>query len=491
MNAADPHSALQAALRALPAVDHVLKQPAIVELLDDYPRGEVLSVVRSVIESRRSTLRAGHYIATDIPALALEIRERLYERSQPRIRRVINATGIVLHTNLGRAPLPAAAVDALVNAASGYCNLEYDLATGRRGSRHDHLRDLLRELCQVEDALVVNNNAAATYLALHTFGSGRAAIISRGQLVEIGGSYRLPDIMAAANCRMVEVGTTNRTRISDYERAIDAESGLLLRVHCSNYRIEGFTASASLAKLVELGRRHNLLVVDDLGSGLLTPDLPWPALSEDDREAGVTTPPDWDEPSIAESIATGADLTLFSGDKLLGGPQAGIILGRRDLIADLRRNPLTRAFRPGKLTLAALEATLRIYRDPGAVIEQIPAWRYLARSRTTLERAARDLADAIAAALPEATVTGVADFSEAGGGSLAARPFPTWVVAVAVPGVPAAELVVHLRQRDVPIICRIRADALLLDPRTVEPDELEQIPAALAEALRECGVARD
>lgn len=490
MSPSSRDDALHAALRDLPAVDHLLKQPAVAELLADYPRGEVLHVVRAVLDERRAALRSGRSLAVDVPALALEIRQQLYERRRPRLRRVINATGIVLHTNLGRAPLPDEAVDALVSAAAGYCNLELSLETGRRGDRHENVREPLRELCGVADAFVVNNNAAATFLVLNTFATGREVIISRGQLVEIGGSYRLPDILAAAGCRMIEVGTTNRTRIGDYARALNEHTAILLRVHTSNYRIEGFTESAALAELVELGRRNHVLVADDLGSGLLTKKLPWPDptdVAAGGPEAGrafPTRPDTWDEPSVDESVAAGADLILFSGDKLLGGPQAGIILGRADLIAAVRRNPLARAFRPCKLTFAALEATLRLYRDPDAVVRQVPALRMLSRPQAELESAARKLAQAIADAVPGLEVRGEPDCSEAGGGALAARPFPTWVVAVRPSASAAAAVAAELRRRDVPVLCRIREEALLFDPRTLTDDDADQIPAALVEALR-------
>jgi L-seryl-tRNA(Ser) seleniumtransferase len=517
-----PHAPL-AALRELPSVDTLLKQPAVVNLSDDYPRSEVVYAIRAVLEERRATLRAGGQADCDLPALALDIRQRLYERSQPHLRKVINATGVVLHTGLGRAPLAQEALDAIVETAGSYCNLELDLATGQRGNRHDHVRDLLRELCEVEDALVVNNNAAATFLALNTLSAGREAVISRGQLVEIGGSYRLPDIMAAAQCRMVEVGTTNRTRLADYERAVHENTALLLRVHTSNYRIQGFTEETPLADLVALARRHNLVVVDDLGSGLLTHDLPWglgattagaappipvtantppstPTMADGAEEGdpaattvaadsgaenGTAGPRTWDEPTVRESVSAGADLTLFSGDKLLGGPQAGIIVGRADLIAAIHKNPLARAFRPGKLTLAALEATLRLYRDPASVVRRIPALALLARTANELEQAARELAQAISADAPGVEVSGHSDFSEAGGGTLPLHPFPTWVVVVRPQRHTAVELAAALRRRDVPIACRIRDEALVFDPRALETGEAEQIAAALAEVLHE------
>jgi L-seryl-tRNA(Ser) seleniumtransferase len=498
------------ALRTLPSVDHLINQPTVASLLADYPRGELLHVVRGLLDERRRAILAGRTPALDVPALALEIRQRLYERAHPNLRRVINATGIVLHTGLGRAPLAEEAIAAIAEVAAGYCNLELNLETGRRGDRHEHVRDLLRELCDVEDALAVNNNAAATYLTLSTLAAGREVVISRGELVEIGGSYRLPAIMAAAQCRMVEVGTTNRTRISDYEQAITDDTAVLLRVHTSNYRIRGFTQSASLAELVELGRRRHLLVVDDLGSGLLTKDLPWPHFpcsagpqparlggcpagsrdaSENVGHGGPTLRPDspaaWDEPTVAESVAAGADLTLFSGDKLLGGPQAGVILGRAELITRLRKNPLARTFRPGKLTLAGLEATLRLYRDPAAIVQRIPVYRLLARSQTELVEAAGALAEQVAAAAPEVQVSTEPDHSEAGGGSLPTQPFPTQVVVVRLPGTPAEALAEGLRRRELPIICRIRDDALVFDPRTLDGDDADQIPGALAEVIRE------
>jgi L-seryl-tRNA(Ser) seleniumtransferase len=484
----------QAALRALPAVDQLLRQPAVEALSADYPRGELVQVVRAVLDDRRAALRAHQAVQVDIPSLALDIRQRLYERSRPQLRRVINATGIVLHTNLGRAPLSTEAIDAIVETAGGYCNLELDLQTGRRGLRHDHVRGLLREICGVEDAFVVNNNAAATYLTLNTLAAGREVIVSRGQLVEIGGSYRLPDIMAAAQCRMVEVGTTNRTRVGDYERAINDETAVLLRVHCSNYRVEGFTESTPLEALVELAQRHHLLVVDDLGSGLVSEALPWPEANDsgaeeageetEEEEAWRTAPDTWDEPAILDSVDSGAHLTLFSGDKLLGGPQAGIAVGRADLVSALRRNPLARTFRPGKLTLAALEATLRLYRDPSAVVERIPTYRMLARTPAALEAAAHRLAEAIAAVVPEVEITGRSDVSEAGGGSLPTVPFPTCVVEVRVADCPAAALSTELRRRELPVICRIRDDALVFDPRTLTDEDAEQIPGALVEAVR-------
>jgi L-seryl-tRNA(Ser) seleniumtransferase len=394
--AAGPQGAgVQAGLRALPAVDQLLKAPAIGNLLAEFPREELLHAIRAVLNERREALRGGKKVDVDTPSLALAVREKLHERARPHLRRVINATGIVLHTGLGRAPLAEEAVDAIADVAAGYCNLELDLPTGRRGDRHEHVRELLRELSGAEDALVVNNNAGGTFLTLHALTAEREVIISRGQLVEIGGSYRMPDIMAAAHCRMVEVGTTNRTHLYDYERAITEATVALLRVHTSNYRIRGFTESVPLDELVKLARGRALLLIDDLGSGLMAREMPWPA------GGSAAGPAQWDEPSVRESVASGADVVLFSGDKLLGGPQAGVIVGRAELIQRIRKSPLARALRPDKMTLAGLEATLRLYRDPEALVRRLPVFRMLSAPLAELERAAAELARAIGQAAPE------------------------------------------------------------------------------------------
>ena len=475
-SAPDPSAA---ELRNLPSVDTLLNHPSVVPLLDEFPRGELLRCVRGVLDGRRAALRAGRDVSIDGRSLALDIRESLYARSRPHLRRVINATGIVLHTGLGRAPLADSVVDAVAEIAAGYSNLELDLADGTRGNRQDHARNLLCELTGAEAAMVVNNNAAGTFLALHGLTAGREVIVSRGQLVEIGGSYRMPDIMAAAGCRMVEVGTTNRTHLGDYQRAIGDETAALLHVHTSNYRIEGFTTMPSVGELVGLARgaNRNLPVIDDLGSGLLiAPD----ANAAENALPRLMAP--WDEPSVPESLAAGADLVLFSGDKLLGGPQAGLIVGRRDLIAALQADPLARAFRPGKLTLAALEATLRLYRDPQSLVERLPVMRMLISDIRALQERATRLAELIRRACPALTVDCRQDESFAGGGSLPTLPFATWVVIVRRRGVPAEQAAAGLRERETPIIARVRDDALWFDCRTIADDELDQIGSALGEA---------
>lgn len=474
---------IQRRLRSLPAVDHLLRHPAIAGLLDRFPRSELTQSVRDVLDQRRSELVAGREPTLDVRSLALDVRQRLHQRRLPGLRRVVNATGVVLHTGLGRAPLAQEAVDAVAELAGGYCNLELDLASGKRGDRHAHVRGLLCELTGAEDALVVNNNAAATYLALHTLARGRGVVVSRGQLVEIGGSFRMPDVMSAAGCRLVEVGTTNRTRLADYERAIDTDTALLLRVHTSNYRICGFVEDTPLAQLVALARTNALLVVDDLGSGLLRP-LPMP---QEESAAGGFEHPDaaCGEPVARDSVSAGADVVLFSGDKLLGGPQAGIILGQAALLDRMRRNPLLRALRPDKLTLAALEATLRMYRDPDSCRERLPVLWMILRGEEELRDEAQALCDAVRANCPEVDAAIEQGFSEAGGGSLPGVRLPTWLVTVRAAGGPAASLAAALRAGDTPVICRVVRESLVFDPRTLLAGDADRLVASLAEALRE------
>ncbi len=465
-----------ASLRDLPSVDYLLRQPAIASLLDEVARAELLQVIHAVLDDCRAEIRRGDAPALTVVALALRAREKLYERQRPHLRRVINATGVVLHTGLGRAPLAPEALAAAAEIGAGYCNLELELASGQRGDRHEHVRALLAELTGAEDALVVNNNAAATYLSLHALAGGRGVIVSRGQLVEIGGSYRMPDVMAAAGCRMIEVGTTNRTRASDYERAIDEHTAVLLHVHTSNYRIRGFVEQTPLAELAALAHARGLLAVDDLGGGLLDAHLP-----------GLDGLESWDEPSVRDSVAAGADVTLFSGDKLLGGPQAGIILGRRELLSRIRASPLMRTFRPDKLSLAALEATLRLYRDPDSAAQRVPVLRLLSRREPEL----RDCAEALAARI-RAIATGVdcraeADQSEAGGGSLPTATFRTWVVSLAVPPLSAVQLAGALRAQETPILGRIHAERVVLDCRTIGAEDCDLVVSSLAEIARDAG----
>lgn len=395
--------------------------------------------------------------------------QRAREISRPRLRKVINATGVILHTNLGRAVLSQAAREALDAVAGHYCNLELDLETGERGSRQDHVRDLLRELTGAEDALVVNNNAGAVLLALNTLARGKQVVVSRGQLVEIGGSFRLPEIMAASGAILVEVGTTNKTYLRDYEQAVGPETALLLRVHTSNFRIIGFAAEVGIAELAGLGRRLGIPVMEDLGSGLLV-DLGGDFLR--------------DEPVVVASLAAGADVVTFSGDKLLGGPQAGIILGREKYLEPMRKNPLARALRIDKLSLAALEATLRLYLDPDWAKSQIPTLHALFVSVEELRRRAERLRDLLVPALRDQAEAEVqTGFSEAGGGSLPGVALPTFLVLVRPRELSVEELAARLRRAEPPVIARRLEGALALDVRTMLEGEEALVVRAVASCL--------
>ena len=363
-------------LRQLPQVDDLLRHPELAPAVSPLPRLLAAAVVRRVLAAARHSINAEPPAALppslDETALLQDLREALLAAAKPRLRRVVNATGVVIHTNLGRSPLGEAALAQIQAVAAHYSTLEYDLARGARGSRHDHLEGVVQELTGAGGVLVVNNNAAAVLLALNTLAAGKEVVISRGQLVEIGGSFRLPEIMAASGAILREVGTTNKTYLKDFEKAITSETAVLLKVHPSNFRIMGFTHEVTLAEMVDLGRRYGLKVVEDLGSGCLV-DLSRYGLER--------------EPTVQETLKAGADLVLFSGDKLLGGPQAGLILGNREVVEALRKNPMTRALRPDKMTLAALEATLRLYLEEPRALAEIPTLRMLTRPVAELDRA--------------------------------------------------------------------------------------------------------
>ncbi|HZU07667.1 MAG TPA: L-seryl-tRNA(Sec) selenium transferase [Chloroflexota bacterium] len=453
------------ALRQLPSVDRLLQEAAIQALVAQYSRPLVLTAIRATLDAERAAVRAGA-APRDLPALLAAVRAQVAVLASPRLRRVINATGVILHTNLGRAPLSAAALAAMASVGGGYCNLEYDLAAGERGSRHEHVVDRLCRLTGATGALVVNNNASAVLLALAALAAGREVIVSRGQLVEIGGGFRVPDVLRQSGARLVEVGTTNRTYIEDYERAITPDTALLLRVHPSNFQMRGFVHSASAAELVALGRRHGIPVVDDLGSGSLL----------DTAAYGLAH-----EPMVQESVAAGMSLVCFSGDKLLGGPQAGIIVGEAALVAQLRRHPLTRAVRPDKLTIAALAATLDHYLR-GEAPQAVPVWRMIATPLEALAERAERLAAALRSLGVAAAV--VDGESTVGGGSLPGETLPSRLVAVRVANETA--LAERLRRGEPPVIGRLEREQLLLDLRTVLPEEdsllLEALRAALSVA---------
>ncbi|MGD8239575.1 MAG: L-seryl-tRNA(Sec) selenium transferase [Armatimonadota bacterium] len=389
--------------------------------------------------------------------------------ARPSLRRVVNGTGIIVHTGLGRSLLCAAAARALQQAATGHCALEVDLESGERGSRQAHLEPLLCHLTGSEAALVVNNNAAAVLLVLNSLAEGREVVVSRGELVEIGGSFRMPDVIAKSGCTMVEVGTTNQTHLADYETGISAETVALLRVHPSNYRVVGFTEGPSPQEMARVAGERGLLLIEDLGSGAL----------EDLSPYGVGG-----EPVVQHSISAGVDVTTFSGDKVLGGPQAGVIVGRGDLLERIRRNPLARALRIDKLTIAALEATLRVHIDAEQALPEIPTLRAVSAQAPVVQERAEALVHALPARVTEAAqVATVETSAQVGGGALPTQEIPSWAVAVTPSEISADELARRLRLGDTAIMGRIHRSRLLLDMRTVADDELNVIVSALAEAL--------
>ncbi len=456
----------QSLLRSLPKVDKLLERADLAALAEAHPRSVVTDAVRETVDALRADILAGvlHEVGEDaVVSAVIDLVER---KGVPSLRRVINATGIVVHTNLGRSRLAPSAVDAVAEVAGSYSTLEYDVESGERGSRHAHVESLICKLTGAEAAMAVNNNASAVLIGLAGLARGKEAIVSRGQLVEIGGSFRVPDVMRESGATMVEVGTTNKTHLSDYEKALTPATGLLLKVHTSNYRVVGFTEEVTLGDLVNLGGQHGIPVMEDQGSGVLV-DL---------RKWGLPY-----EPTVGESIAAGADAVTCSGDKLLGGPQAGIIAGKWHVIAALKKHPLARAIRLDKMTLAALEATLRLYLDEDRAKREIPTLAMLSAPQAEMAERAVRLADAIAKACGDAYLTGTAeDVSRAGGGSLPMADIPTVVVAVMPQRMSVTELEARLRCAEPPIVARINADRLLLDPRTLTLGEEAEIVAALA-----------
>jgi L-seryl-tRNA(Ser) seleniumtransferase len=441
---------------ALPSVDLVLRQDESAGLVRRYGRTPVVAAIRDELAACRSVLRQnGAAPQPGIPQLLVLVKRRLAERAVPPLRRVFNLTGTVLHTNLGRAVLPREAIDAVIAVAGGPSNLEYDLATGKRGDRDTHLEEALCRLTGAEAATVVNNNAAAVLLVLNTLAARKEVPTSRGELIEIGGSFRMPDIMSRAGCRLREVGTTNRTHLADFATAIGPRTGLVMKVHTSNYVVEGFTAAVPEAELAQLCKERGVPFVVDLGSGALV-DL---------RAFGLPH-----EPTPAETLASGADLVTFSGDKLLGGPQAGIIVGRADLVARIKRNPLKRALRVDKMTIAALAAVLGLAADPERLREHLPALRALTRPLDDIRRTAARLGVALAPILKEYAVDVVDCASEIGSGAQPGRDVPSAGVAMtprAAKGRGGAllRLAGAFRALPVPVIGRIQDDAYLLDCR--------------------------
>jgi L-seryl-tRNA(Ser) seleniumtransferase len=456
--------------RNLPSVNELLRSPSIQALTTAYAHDQLVAVIRDELEALRGRLVRGESLDGDcgVEGLGARIAERLGHTFRPKLRAVINATGIVLHTNLGRAPIAEEAAHAAYEAARGYLNLELDLQTGKRSSRPLAIREWLCRLTGAESATAVNNNAAATVLALRALCQGKEVIISRGQLIEIGGSFRIPEIMAVSGAILREVGTTNITRLADYERAIGPNTVALMQVHRSNYRISGFTKSVPLAEMVALGKKRRLPVFDDIGSGALL----------DFARFGFQG-----EPVARDSIAAGADLVLFSGDKLLGGPQAGILAGRKELIQKIEKDPLMRAFRLDKMTLAALEATLRLYLHEDRALQEIPGLRMLGTPLSELRQRAEELAARLREAEGLATVTVQEDIAFVGGGSLPDQAMKTHVVAIEAHGLTDTELAHRLRTGTPAVVGRLRDGKLVLDLRTIFPHQEDALLLAVRRAL--------
>jgi len=441
---------IQEELRKLPSVDRLLQHEAVAALVERWGHDLAVEAVRETLDAARQAIREGQ-ACPSMEVLARRAGERLADHLRPTLRPAINATGVIVHTNLGRAPLSAEARAAMDAVALGYSNLEYDLGAGRRGSRYVHAEELLCRLTGAQAALVVNNNAAAVLLILMALAREREVILSRGQLVEIGGGFRIPDVMRQSGARLVEVGTTNRTYVGDYESAITENTAAVMRVHRSNFRLMGFIHEPGLHEMVDLAGEHGLLVFDDLGSGTLLDTQPY----------GLAH-----EPTMQESIAAGASLVSCSGDKLLGGPQAGIILGSADLIGHLKKFPLTRALRVDKTTLAGLQATLRHYLL-GEATEKVPVWRMISQSEDVLRARAEDWVKELGRREVPASV--VAGHSTVGGGSLPGETLPTHLVALRLDSPDGAAS--RLRAGEPPVIARIEDERLVLDPRTVLPEQ--------------------
>ena len=457
--------------RRLPSVNEILDAPASQSFLTLHPRNLILSAVRQELADLRQRLAQGEILDGEVQTdqLAKRVEKRLAAELQPKLRRVINATGIVLHTNLGRAPVAEAAALAARDAARGYLNLELDLNSGKRSSRQDAIREWIVRLTGAESATAVNNNAAATVIALRALCPGKEVIISRGQLIEIGGSFRIPEIMAVSGAILREVGTTNITRLADYEKAIGPNTGALLQIHTSNYRVSGFTESVPLLDLIELGKKHQIKVIDDIGSGAMI----------DFARFGFES-----EPVAKTSVAAGADLVLFSGDKLLGGPQAGILAGKNEWIKKIEKDPLMRAFRLDKMSLAALEATLRIYLDEDKALREIPVLRMLGTPLDQLQDRAEHLAQELMTLTEIAQARVIQEVAFVGGGSLPDQKMASWVVEVEAKSVGEDDFAHRLREGNPAVMVRLRDGKLLFDVRTIFPEQMPALVPTIKEVLK-------
>jgi L-seryl-tRNA(Ser) seleniumtransferase len=452
-------------LKRIPAVGRILSSPMLAEITAAYPRNLVLKAVHQVLEGLRDCIEAGRPVR-DASVFAVDrildsVKGRLEVLGASNLRPLINATGVVVHTNLGRSILAESALRGLQSVAGGYSNLEYDLDKGKRGSRYSHVEGILKELTSAEAAMVVNNNAAAVLVSLDTLARGREVVVSRGQLVEIGGSFRIPDVMRRSGAKMIEVGTTNKTHLKDYEEVIGPETALLMRVHQSNFQVVGFTKQVDTVDLVSLGRKYSIPVMEDLGSGCFV----------DFSRYGILK-----EPTVQEVLAQGVDLVTFSGDKMLGGPQAGIILGRKGLVEGIRRNQLSRALRIDKLTLAALEETLRLYRDERAAVREIPTLKMILQPYSELRAKARRLLRMIGPLNDGKFEVDLVDGnSKVGGGALPLAAMPSRLLALIPKELSAKQIEERLRASDPPIIARVEKDQVLLDLRTVQDSELKTV----------------
>lgn len=463
-------------LRSLPAVDRVLREEPLAGLITQLPQEVLTEAVKKVVDRLRQQLQEGGLPGAaeqlQTTAIAVEAAQHCRSILQPSLRKVINATGTLLHTNLGRAPLARRALQTMVQVAEGYSNLEFELDTGVRGERHSHVEALLTRLTGAEAALVVNNNAGAVLLALTALGKGREAIVSRGELVEIGGAFRIPEVMETGGVILHEVGASNRTHLHDYQTAINEQTALLLKVHTSNYRIVGFTSAVPASELVSLAREHQLIVLEDLGSGMLT-DLTAFGLPQ--------------EPTVAETVQAGVDVVTFSGDKLLGGPQAGLIVGRADLIRKLRRHPLARALRIDKLTLAALEATLQLHLQPNLALQELPVLRMFAADPEEQKGRCEKLYRRLQQEQLPIELALIPDTVRVGGGAMPLTELPDWAVEINLTGCSVDSMAQRLRDYVPAVVPRVQNDRLLLNLRAVAADEEDLLAQIVLAALRSEG----
>ena len=465
----EKHMTIQQKLSQLPQVNECLNSPHGQRWLQSYYRTIVVRSIREVIDARRKEVLNGASPELSIDALANDIEEAIKKHSAYKLRPLINASGVVIHTNLGRSILSKKALENVMATAGSYSNLEYEISRGKRGKRYSHIKDIITELTGSEDAIVVNNNAAAVLICLDTFARGKEVIVSRGELVEIGGSFRVPEVMKSSGAILREVGTTNKTHLHDYANAVCGNTGLLMKVHQSNYKVIGFTEEVSIEGLSKVGKEFRIPVVNDLGSGCII---------------GLEKYGIHDEPTVREVIKQGADIVTFSGDKLLGGPQSGIIVGKEKLIRQIQENPMLRAMRIDKMTFAALEATFMQFLDEEKVLKDIPTVRMLTESQETIKKRAKKILNAL-----KKPVSGLADLeilpdqSRAGGGSLPEADFPTFVVSVRPLNLKVNMLEKKLRLGDPPVIARIKDDMFLIDARTVQDNEIKILANCVIAAL--------